>query len=64
MISALRAGLVVLALLAGALPAGRDEPYPARPVAYQDADEFKTWWDCDAAILADVVKKIGRVEAK
>ena len=34
------------------------------PIAYQDADEFKTWWDRDAAILADVVKKIGRVETK
>jgi tripartite-type tricarboxylate transporter receptor subunit TctC len=34
------------------------------PIAYQDADEFKTWWDRDAATLADVVKKIGRVEAK
>jgi tripartite-type tricarboxylate transporter receptor subunit TctC len=34
------------------------------PIAYQDADEFKTWWDRDAAILADVVKKIGKVETK
>jgi len=34
------------------------------PIAYQDADEFKTWWDRDAAMLADVVKKIGRVETK
>ena len=34
------------------------------PIAYQDADEFKTWWDRDAAILADVIKKIGRVETK
>jgi len=34
------------------------------PIAYQAADEFKTWWDRDAAILADVVKKIGRVETK
>jgi len=34
------------------------------PIAYQDADEFKTWWDRDAAILADVVKKIGRVDSK
>ena len=29
------------------------------PIAYQDADEFKTWWDRDAAILAEVVKKSG-----
>jgi tripartite-type tricarboxylate transporter receptor subunit TctC len=34
------------------------------PIAYQDADEFKPWWDHDAATLAEVVKKIGRVEAK
>jgi tripartite-type tricarboxylate transporter receptor subunit TctC len=34
------------------------------PIAYQDADEFKTWWDRDAEILAGVVKKIGKVESK
>jgi hypothetical protein len=34
------------------------------PIAYQDADEFKTWWDHDARILADVIKRIGRVEGK
>ena len=34
------------------------------PLAYQDADEFKTWWDADAARLADVIKKIGKVEEK
>ena len=34
------------------------------PIAYQDADEFKAWWDRDAAMLADVIKKIGRVETK
>jgi tripartite-type tricarboxylate transporter receptor subunit TctC len=34
------------------------------PIAYQDADEFKAWWDRDARILADVIKKIGRVESK
>lgn len=34
------------------------------PIAYQDADEFKTWWDRDAAMLADVIKKIGRVDSK
>jgi tripartite-type tricarboxylate transporter receptor subunit TctC len=34
------------------------------PIAYQDADDFKAWWDRDAAILAEVVKKIGKVEAK
>lgn len=34
------------------------------PMAYQDADEFKAFWDRDAGILADVIRKIGRVEAK
>jgi tripartite-type tricarboxylate transporter receptor subunit TctC len=34
------------------------------PIAYQDADEFKVWWDRDAQRLAEVVKKIGRVEDK
>jgi len=34
------------------------------PIAYQDADEFKAWWDRDARRLAEVVRKIGRVEDK
>jgi tripartite-type tricarboxylate transporter receptor subunit TctC len=34
------------------------------PIAYQDADEFKAWWDHDAAMLARVIKKIGKIEAK
>ena len=34
------------------------------PIAYQDADEFRGWWDADAARLAAVIKKIGRVEGK
>jgi tripartite-type tricarboxylate transporter receptor subunit TctC len=34
------------------------------PLAYQDADEFKTWWDADSARLAAVIKRIGRVEVK
>jgi tripartite-type tricarboxylate transporter receptor subunit TctC len=34
------------------------------PIAYQDADEFKAWWDKDAAMLAEVVKRIGKVEDK
>jgi len=31
-------------------------------VAYQDSDEFKAWLDADAVRLADVIKKIGKVE--
>jgi tripartite-type tricarboxylate transporter receptor subunit TctC len=34
------------------------------PLAYQDADEFQKWWDADAARLAEVIKKIGKVEVK
>jgi tripartite-type tricarboxylate transporter receptor subunit TctC len=34
------------------------------PIAYQDADEFKAWWDRDAQRLAEVVRRIGRVEDK
>lgn len=34
------------------------------PIAYQDADEFRAWWDADAARLADVIKSIGKVEVK
>ncbi|MGQ0664443.1 MAG: tripartite tricarboxylate transporter substrate binding protein [Pseudomonadota bacterium] len=32
------------------------------PIAYQDGDEFKAWWDADAARLAVAIKRIGRVE--
>src|SRR6185295_3217399 len=34
------------------------------PIAYKDADQFRTWWDAEAARLADVIKRIGRVEEK
>lgn len=34
------------------------------PIAYQDADEFKAWWDRDAARLAQVIQKIGKVTEK
>jgi tripartite-type tricarboxylate transporter receptor subunit TctC len=34
------------------------------PIAYQDADDFRAFWDADAARLAAVIKKIGRVDAK
>ena len=32
------------------------------PVQYLDQPQFKTFWDADARKLADVVKKIGKVE--
>lgn len=34
------------------------------PIAYQDAEEFKAWWDRDAQILAGVIKRMGKVEGK
>ena len=34
------------------------------PLAYQDADEFQRWWDADSVRLAEVIKRIGRVEVK
>ncbi len=34
------------------------------PIAYQDAGEFRQWWDRDAQILADVIRRIGKVETK
>jgi tripartite-type tricarboxylate transporter receptor subunit TctC len=34
------------------------------PIAYQDADEFRAWWDADAARLIEAVARIGRVEVK
>lgn len=34
------------------------------PIAYQDSEEFQAWWDKDARMLAAVVKKIGKVEAR
>jgi tripartite-type tricarboxylate transporter receptor subunit TctC len=32
------------------------------PVQYLDQPQFRTFWDQDAQKLADVVKKIGKVE--
>jgi tripartite-type tricarboxylate transporter receptor subunit TctC len=32
------------------------------PVAYLDAPEFQTFWDKDAKMLADALKRIGRIE--
>lgn len=32
------------------------------PLAYLDAPEFKAYWDADAAVMAQAVKRIGKVE--
>jgi tripartite-type tricarboxylate transporter receptor subunit TctC len=34
------------------------------PIAYKDAEEFRQWFETDAARLAQVIKRIGRVETK
>ena len=34
------------------------------PIAYQDAAEFKAWWDKDAERLAKVVQRMGKPEPK
>ena len=34
------------------------------PIAYQDADEFKAFWDADAKRIAAVIQFIGKTEAK
>ena len=34
------------------------------PIAYQDADEFKAFWDVDAKRIASVIQFIGKLEAK
>jgi tripartite-type tricarboxylate transporter receptor subunit TctC len=34
------------------------------PIAYLDAPEFQKFWDKDAKMLADAIKRIGRIEIK
>jgi tripartite-type tricarboxylate transporter receptor subunit TctC len=34
------------------------------PIAYQDADEFRAWWDTDSERLSAVIKRIGKIETK
>ncbi len=56
---------VVITNKAGAAGAvGMQSVAVAKPVSYQDADEFKAWLDADAVKLAEVIKKIGKVEVK
>jgi tripartite-type tricarboxylate transporter receptor subunit TctC len=32
------------------------------PIAYLDAPEFQKFWDRDAKMLADAIKRVGKVE--
>lgn len=41
---------------------GRPPTYTRDQLTYMDADEFNAWWAQDAAKLARVVQKIGKVE--
>jgi len=34
------------------------------PPAYQDADEFKTWWDKDSEMLAAAIRRMGKPATK
>ena len=34
------------------------------PIAYQDADEFKAFWDSDAKRIAAIIQHIGKADAK
>jgi tripartite-type tricarboxylate transporter receptor subunit TctC len=34
------------------------------PITYKDGDAFRAWWDADAGRLAEVIKRIGRIETK
>jgi tripartite-type tricarboxylate transporter receptor subunit TctC len=34
------------------------------PPAYQDADEFKAWWDKDSEMLAAAIRRMGKPDAK
>jgi tripartite-type tricarboxylate transporter receptor subunit TctC len=34
------------------------------PPAYLDADEFKAWWDKDSEMLAGVIRRMGKPDAK
>ena len=32
------------------------------PIAYLDAPEFQKFWDKDAKMLADAIKRVGKIE--
>jgi hypothetical protein len=34
------------------------------PPAYQDADEFRVWWDKDSEMLAAAIRKMDKTPAK
>lgn len=34
------------------------------PIAYQDAGEFREWWERDATMVAEAIRRIGKVAVK
>ena len=34
------------------------------PIAYLDAPDFQKFWDKDAKMLADAIKRVGKIEEK
>ena len=34
------------------------------PIAYLDVPEFQKFWDKDAKMLADAIKRVGKIEEK
>lgn len=34
------------------------------PIAYLDAPEFQKFWDKDVKMLADAIKRVGKIEEK
>jgi tripartite-type tricarboxylate transporter receptor subunit TctC len=61
---------IIKTLRAAAKQAVQDDEFKAAsekmqmPPAYQDADEFKTWWDKDSEMLAAAIRKMGKAPAK
>jgi len=45
------------------IPSGSLDGLPA-PVAHLDAPEFQKFWDKDAKMLADAIKRVGKIEEK
>lgn len=45
------------------IPSGSLDGLPFT-IAYLDAPEFQKFWDKDAKMLADAIKRVGRIEEK
>ena len=45
------------------IPSGSPDGLPSS-IAYLDAPEFQKFWDKDAKMLADAIKRVGKIEEK